>query len=142
MHCIRSVCEFYYINLDQEYIARDLYEIPHIRRIFRAKNIKATLLFADISKAFDSIHRGKVEQIILTYGLSAKTVTAIMILNKDMKVKVRMETGFFDIVASVLPGYTTLALYLFITCLDYVLRTSIDLIKENGFTLYKRVSLK
>ena len=29
----------------------------------------------------------------------------------------------------------TLAPYLFIICLDYVLRTSVDLMKENGFTL-------
>ena len=29
------------------------------------------------------------------------------------------------------------ALYLFIICEDYVLRTSIDLMKENGFTLEK-----
>ena len=31
----------------------------------------------------------------------------------------------------------TLAPYLFIICLDYILRTSKDLIKENGFTLKK-----
>ena len=34
----------------------------------------------------------------------------------------------------------TLALYLFIICLDYVLRTSIDKIKENGFELTKKRS--
>ena len=44
------------------------------------------------------------------------------------------ETNFFDIVAGVLQG-VTLAPYLFIICLDYVLQTSISLIKENGFTL-------
>ena len=36
-----------------------------------------------------------------------------------------METEYFDIVAGVLQGYT-LAPYLFIICLDYLLRTSID----------------
>ena len=46
----------------------------------------------------------------------------------------QMETDFFDIVAGVLNG-DTLSLYLFIICLDYVLWTSIDLMKENGFTL-------
>ena len=40
----------------------------------------------------------------------------------------------FDIVAGVLPG-DTLAPYLFIICLDYVLRNSIDKIRENGFEL-------
>ena len=34
----------------------------------------------------------------------------------------------------------TLAPYLFIICLDYVLRTSIDKIKENGFELTKKRS--
>ena len=45
-----------------------------------------------------------------------------------------MKTDFFDMVAGVLQG-DTLAPFLFIICLDYVLRTSIDLIKENGFKL-------
>ena len=59
-----------------------------------------------------------------------------------MKVKVCSpdgDTDYFDIVAGVLQG-DTLALYLFIICLDYVLRTSIDLIKENGFKLAKERS--
>ena len=46
------------------------------------------------------------------------------------------DTDFFDIVAGVSQG-DILDPYLFILCLDYVLRTSIDLIKENGFTLKK-----
>ena len=46
---------------------------------------------------------------------------------------------YFDIVVGVLEG-DTLAPYLFIICLDYVLRTSIDKIKENGFELTKKRS--
>ena len=34
----------------------------------KKKKIKATLLSADFSVAFDSIHRGKMEQILLAYG--------------------------------------------------------------------------
>ena len=49
-----------------------------------------------------------------------------------------METqNTFDIVAGVLEG-DTLAPYLFIICLDYVLRTSIHKIRENGFVLTKK----
>ena len=62
-----------------------------------------------------------------------------MMLYKNMKVKVLSadgDTDFFDIVAGVLQG-ATLALYLFIICLDYILRTWIDLKKENGFMLKK-----
>ena len=46
------------------------------------------------------------------------------------------DTDFFDIVVDVLQG-DTLVPYLFIICLDYLLRTSIDLMKENGFTRAK-----
>ena len=47
--------------------------------------------------------------------------------------------NYFDIVAGVQQG-DTLVLYLFIICLDYVLRTLIDKIKENGFELTKKRS--
>ena len=47
------------------------------------------------------------------------------------------DTEYFDIVAGVLQG-DTLAPYLFIISLDYVLRTSIDKIRENGFELTKK----
>ena len=49
------------------------------------------------------------------------------------------DTEYFDIVAGVLQG-DTLALYLFIICLDYVLTTSIDKIRENDFELTKKRS--
>ena len=67
---------------------------------------------------------------------------AITILYRNTKVKVRSpdgDTEYFDIVAGVLQG-DTLAPYLFIICLDYVLRTSIDKIRENGFELTKKRS--
>ena len=50
-----------------------------------------------------------------------------------------METEYFDIVAGILQG-DTLAPYLFIIFLDYVLRTSTDKIKENSFKLTKERS--
>ena len=81
-----------------------------------------------------------MEQILLAYGILKETVAAITILYRNTKVKVRSpdgDTEYFDIVAGVLQG-DTLAPYLFIICLDYVLRTSIDKIKENGFELTKK----
>ena len=63
-------------------------------------------------------------------------------LYRNTKVKVRSpdgDTEYFDIVAGVLQG-DTLAPYLFIICLNYVLRTSIDKIRENGFELTKKRS--
>ena len=92
--------------------------------------------------AFDSIHRGKMEQILLAYGIPKETVAAITILFRNTKIKVRSPDGdreYFDIVAGVLQG-NALAPYLFIICLDYVLRTSIDKIRDNGFELKKKRS--
>ncbi len=112
-------------------------QILTIRRILegvRGKNLQATLLFVDFTKAFDSIHRGKMEQILLAYGLPEETVAAITILYRNTKVKVRSpdgDTEYFDIVA---------APYLFIICLDYILWTPIDDIRENGFVLTKKRS--
>ena len=83
-----------------------------------------------------------MEQILQAYGLPKETVAAIRILYRNTKVKVRSpveDTEYFDIVAGVLQG-DTLAPYLFIICLDYVLRTSIDKIRENGFELTKKRS--
>ena len=63
-----------------------------------------------------------------------------MILYRNTKVKVRSpdeDTDYFDIVAGVLQG-DTLASYLVIICLDYVLRTLIDKIKENGLELKEK----
>ena len=120
-------------------------DILTIRRILegvRAKNLQATLVFDDFTKAFDSIHRGKMEQILLAYGLPKETVAAITILYRNTKGKVRSpegDTEYFDIVARVLQG-DTLAQYPFIICLDYVLRTSINKIRENGFELTKKRS--
>ena len=85
-----------------------------------------------------------MEQILFTYGLPKETVAAIMMLYKNTKVKVLSsdrDTDYFDIVAGVLRG-DTLAPYLLIICLEYVLRTSIDLMKENGFKLTKEKKQK
>ena len=83
-----------------------------------------------------------MEQILLAYDIPKENVAAIMISYRNTKVKVRSPDGdkeYFDIVEGVLQG-DTLASYLFIICLDYVLRTSIDKIKENGFELTKKRS--
>ena len=83
-----------------------------------------------------------MEPILLAYGLPKETVAAITILYRNTKAKVWSpdgDTEYFDIVAGVLQG-DMLAPYLFIICLDYVLRTSIDKIRENGFELTKKRS--
>ena len=68
-----------------------------------------TILFVDFTKAFDSIHRGKMEQILLAYGIPKETVAAIMILYRNTKMKVRSpdgDTDYLNILAGVLQGDT------------------------------------
>ena len=85
----------------------------------------ATLLLVDFSKAFDSIHRGKMEQLPLTYGFPKETVRTLMLLYKNTKAMVCSpddDTDLFDNVAEVLQA-DTLAPYLFIFYLDCVIQT-------------------
>ena len=58
-------------------------QILTIRRILedvRVKNLEATILFVDFTKAYDFIHREKMEQIQLAFGLPKETVAAIIFL--------------------------------------------------------------
>ena len=67
-----------------------------------------------------------------------------MMLYKNMKVNVYSpdgDTDYFDIITGLLQG-DALAPYLFINYLDYVLRTSIDIMKYNGFKLAKERNRK
>lgn len=120
-------------------------QILTVRRIIegvKSRNLEAVLLFVDFSKAFDSIHRGKMEQILLAYGIPNETVKAVMMLYNNSTAMVRSpdgDTDFFEITAGVLQG-DTLAPYLFIICLDYVLRTSVDKLQEHGLTLNRQKS--
>ena len=85
-------------------------QILTIRRILEgvlAKNLQATLIFVDFTKAFDSIHRGKMEQILLAYGILKETVAAITILYRNTKVKVRSpdgDTEYFNILQEYYKG--------------------------------------
>ena len=106
------------------------------------KNLEATLLFVDFSEAFDSLQRGKIEQIFLTYSLLKETVTAKTMLYKNTKTTIRTsdgDTDVFDNVTRVLEG-DKIAPYVFIICLYYVQQTSTDQVKKNGLTLRKERS--
>ena len=72
-----------------------------------------------------------MDQILLAYGLLKDTIAATIMLYKNMRINIRSPDGdmdYFDIVAGVLQG-DTLAPYLFIIYLDYVLQMSIELMK-------------
>ena len=96
--------------------------IRRILEVVRAKTLQATILFVDFTKAFDSIHRGKIEQILLPYGIPKETVATITIPYRNTKVKVRSRDGdrdYFDIMVG-----------------------AIDKIRESGFKLTKKKKQK
>ena len=112
-----------------------------------AKNYRGITLTSIAAKIYNALLRNCIEpkiDNILRKNQNGfrETVAAITILYRNTKVKVRSpyrDTEYFDIVARVLQG-DTLAPYLFTICLDYVLRTSIDKIKQNGFEMTKKRS--
>ena len=110
-------------------------------KAYGQKTYKRQYYLSTLPRPLIPFTEGRWKKILLAYGVPEETVAAIMILLRNTKVKVRSpdeDTEYFDIVAGVQQG-DTLAPYLFIR-LDYVLRTSIDKIKENGFELTKKRS--
>ena len=70
-----------------------------------AKNIETTISFVNFTKAFDSVYRIDMEQILLAYALSKETVATIMMLYGNTKVNACSldgDTDYFDIVVGVL----------------------------------------
>ena len=60
-------------------------QILSLRRILEglpANNLQATIISVNFTKAFDSIHRKEMEQILIAFGLPKETIAVIMILYK------------------------------------------------------------
>ena len=83
-----------------------------IRRIIEGvqhKNLKAAIIFVDFKKAFDSVHRGKMFQILKAYDIPPNLLNAIQIMHENTKAKVITPDGnteFIEIAAGVLQGDT------------------------------------
>ena len=82
-----------------------------LRIIEEAKrnNVPATIVFVDFSKAFDSVHRAKMMQILKAYGIPNELVNAIQKLYEGTRAKVLSpdgETEYFEILGGVLQGDT------------------------------------
>ena len=109
----------------------------------KTNNLKAIPTFIDFKKAFDSIHRGKMMRILKAYGIPPNLLQAIEKMYSNARARIVTpdgETDLFEITAGVLQG-DTLASFLFIIVLDYVLRNAIDGNKEElGFTVQPRKS--
>ena len=120
-------------------------QILSLRRIveeMRNANKELTLVFVDFKKAFDSINRNVMFEILALYGIPPEIIKAIKVLYTNTKAKVITtdgETDVFNIVAGVLQG-DTLAPFLFIIVLDYVLRISLDVNNNKGLLIKPRGS--
>ena len=101
---------------------------------------EAAIIFIDFKKAFDSVDRNTLFQILHAYGIPEKIVKAIQIMYINTSAVVLTpegETTNFNINTGILQG-DPLAPYLFIIVLDYALRTAID--DREGLTLTSRRS--
>ena len=102
-----------------------------IRRILegvKSKNLPATLLFIDFSKAFDSINREKMKDILIIYGIPTEIVNAILILYRNTRSMVGSpdcDTSLVDITTGVLRG-DTFSQFICIICIHYILKKSVD----------------
>ena len=101
-----------------------------------------TICFVDFRKAFDSINSEVMFNILPLYGIPQPIIAAIKALYTHTQASVITpdgETNFFHIEAGVLQG-DTLAPFLFIIVLDYVLRLSLDTINDKGLQIHPRCS--
>ena len=90
------------------------------------------MVFVDFSKAFDSVDREKMFEILGLYGIPEGIISAIRVLYTDTSSSILSsdgETELFSIIAGILQR-DILALFLFIIVVDYVLRMSVDTIKK------------
>ena len=124
-----------------------LSQILCLRRIIEEVNLSKldlALVFVDFSKAFDSVDRSKMFEILRLYGIPDKIIEAIKVMYTGTSSTVLStdgETLPFPILAGILQG-DTLAPFLFIIVVDYVLRISVDSMSEKGFKLRRRRSTR
>ena len=102
--------------------------------------IDLALVFLYFSKAFDSVGRSKMFEILRLYGIPEGIIAAIKVMYTDNSSTVMTtdgETQAFPTLAGILQG-DTLAPFLFIMVVDYIMRVSVDTITEKGYLLHPR----
>lgn len=98
-----------------------------IEEISSVKDKKLITVFVDFSKAFDSVDWNYIENILLAYDVPKEIVDAIMSVYYGAQAAVKVDgvvSSFFDLGVGVLQG-DTLAPFLFVIVLDWVLRNAL-----------------
>ena len=122
-------------------------QILSLRRLIEESELcklDLSLVFVDFSKAFDSVDRTKIFEILDLYGIPEKIVSAIKVLYTNSHSKILTpdgETPSFDTITGILQG-DTLAPFLFIVVVDYVLRVSVDTKNSEGVQLTPKLSAR
>ena len=96
----------------------------------------------DFRKAFDSVSRERLFEILAAYAVPQEIIKAIRVAYTNTTAQVITEDSNTDISsteAGVLQG-GTLAPYLFIIFIDYVMQTSTENRENLGFTITQRLS--
>ena len=100
-----------------------LSQILCLRRLIEESNLSEldlALVFVDFSKAFDSVDRSKMFEILKLYGIPDQIIAAIKVMYTGTSSTVLStdgETPSFPILAGILQG-DTLAPFLFIIVVD------------------------
>ena len=119
-------------------------QILALRRVIEEASVHQTdivIIFVDFRKAFDSVNRECVQQVLKAYNVPEKLINGIMSLYSNTIATVITPDGLtdkFKTTSGVLQG-DTLAPFLFVLLLDWVIRTAIPT-NENGFMLCRRMS--
>ena len=96
-----------------------------------AENLEVALMFVNFSKTFDSIHRKYVANSICMWSsqITCWWYNDTLQITKAMVYSGHRDTNFYDIATGALRG-DTLIQYLCIICQNFLLWTSINLIKK------------
>ena len=87
---------------------------------------KASIVFVDLCKAFDSVDRNATLHMLSNYGVPGEIINAIPVMYDNRSCFVQTPdglTGAFPTTAGILQG-DTLAPFLFVIVVDYVLSQS------------------
>jgi hypothetical protein len=118
-------------------------QVLALRRILEESRIRQSSLicvFVDFRKAFDSVSRAAIPLVLRTHQVPRQLVSAIMAMYQGTRAAVVTPDGLSDTFSTssgVLQG-DTLAPFLFVLLLDWVLRTAIPT-EDDGFLLRRRV---
>ena len=122
-------------------------QILCLRRLIEESDLSKldlSLIFVDFSKAFDSVNRTKMFEILELYGIPHEFISAIKVLYTNSLSKILTsdgETSPFETLGGILQG-DTLAPFLFIIVVDYVLRVSVDNKTQDGVQLILKLSTR